>query len=40
MKKKNIDINTIAILSNGDFRKAINLLELNINDNNINKFNI
>jgi DNA polymerase III delta prime subunit len=39
-EEKNIDVNTIAILSNGDFRKAINLLELNINDNNINKFNI
>ena len=38
-KFKDIDIETIAILANGDFRKAINLLELNIN-NNINKFNI
>ena len=38
-KYENIDINNIAILSNGDFRKAINLLELNIN-NKINNFNI
>ena len=38
-KFKDIDIETITILANGDFRKAINLLELNIN-NDINKFNI
>ncbi len=36
----NIDIDTITILSNGDFRKAINLLELHINNNDVNKFNI
>jgi len=36
---KNIEIETITVLSNGDFRKAINLLELNVN-NKINKFNI
>jgi DNA polymerase III delta prime subunit len=38
--EKDIDLVSISILSNGDFRKSINLLELYINDNNLNKFNI